>query len=109
MERRKKTHLFHSYIMPHIYHNINIKNKETGSTQDVKHYKFGNKWGPRGETWWSSYRYQLEALVDKIKGREPAYWINPEDTIAEMHLVEDIYIKSGLGERHSMLGVQSNK
>jgi predicted dehydrogenase len=92
--------------MPHIYHNIKVTNKATGSTHTFKHYKFGNKWGPRGETWWSTYRYQLEAFIDKVRGKTPAYWIDPEDIVAEAELIDAIYVKSGLGQRHSLNNAQ---
>lgn len=46
-------------------------------------------------------RYQLEAFVDKVTGKEPAHWISPEDSIAQMRTLDAIYVKSGLGKRPS--------
>jgi hypothetical protein len=46
-------------------------------------------------------RYQLEAFVDKVTGTEPAHWICPEDSIAQMPTLDAIYVKSGLGKRPS--------
>lgn len=41
----------------------------------------------------TSYRYQLEAFIDKIKGRNPKVWISPEDSINQMKAVEMVYNK----------------
>lgn len=41
----------------------------------------------------NSYRYQLEAFIDKIKGRNPKVWISPEDSINQMKAVEMVYNK----------------
>lgn len=43
-------------MMPHIYHYIEITDKQTGQTHTQKHYTFGPSWGPRSEPWWSTYR-----------------------------------------------------
>ncbi|KAF2678701.1 putative oxidoreductase [Lentithecium fluviatile CBS 122367] len=52
-----------------------------------------------GEEYWMSFRYQLGAFVDKIKGRKPAYWVNREDSALQMKMVDMAYEKSGLGIR----------
>lgn len=39
------------------------------------------------------YRYQLEAFIDKLKGREPKVWITAEDSINQMKAVEMVYNK----------------
>jgi len=53
----------------------------------------------KGEDWWTTYRYQLEAFVDKLKGRTPQIWLDKEDAVANMEWVERIYAKTGLGTR----------
>jgi hypothetical protein len=35
----------------------------------------------------------LEAFVDKLKGRSPHYWIDAEESIANMHWLDKIYEK----------------
>ncbi|KAL5610920.1 hypothetical protein FOBRF1_007037 [Fusarium oxysporum] len=92
---------YYNFMMPHIYHYIQVTDKQTGQTHTQKHYSFGPSWGPRSEPWWSTYRYQLEAFVDKVTGKEPAHWISPEDSIAQMRTLDAIYVKSGLGKRPS--------
>lgn len=39
------------------------------------------------------YRHQLEAFVDKVRGREPKVWVSAEDSIETIHWVEEIYAK----------------
>jgi hypothetical protein len=39
------------------------------------------------------YRYQLEAFVHKVKGREPQAWITAEESIVQMEWIEKIYTK----------------
>ncbi|PLB50991.1 putative oxidoreductase [Aspergillus steynii IBT 23096] len=55
--------------------------------------------GPDGEDWWMPYRYQLEEFVNRIKGRPTSYWIDGEDSIKQMRMVDMAYEKSGLGLR----------
>ena len=40
-----------------------------------------------------SYRYQLEAFVDKLKGREPATWVSGKESIENMRVIDMIYEK----------------
>ncbi|KAK6070462.1 hypothetical protein SCUP234_10142 [Seiridium cupressi] len=54
-----------------------------------------------GEKWWMGYRYMLEEFVKRIKGRETQYWVDPEDSIASMKMIDMAYVKSGLGPRSS--------
>ena len=37
------------------------------------------------------YRYQLEAFVDKLRGRDPEHWFDAEDSITNMEWIEAIY------------------
>lgn len=56
IECEKAEIYFYNYMMPHIYHYITIKDKETGKIETVK--KYMPESGKRGESWWSTYRYQ---------------------------------------------------
>ncbi|KAL7938277.1 NAD(P)-binding protein [Trichoderma chlorosporum] len=51
------------------------------------------------ETHWMSYRHQLEQFVNKVKGRKTQTWIEREDSIAQMKMIDMAYEKSGLGPR----------
>ena len=37
------------------------------------------------------YRYQLEAFIDKLRGRTPEHWYDAQDSIANMEWIEAIY------------------
>ena len=41
------------------------------------------------------YRYQLEAFVDKLRGRDPEHWFDAEDSITNMEWIEAIYKEVG--------------
>lgn len=51
-------------------------------------------------------RYQLEAFVDKVKGRDPVHWVTPESSIAQMETIDAIYAKAGLPKREGSLPVR---
>ncbi|KAF9525344.1 NAD(P)-binding protein [Crepidotus variabilis] len=84
-----------NYVMPTLYHNITV-NIRGGPISTEKVYK--NRFGER-EEWRTTYMYQLESFVDKVRGREPKAWVSKEDSVATMKCVEKIYQKNGLGSR----------
>ncbi|KAG1812657.1 NAD(P)-binding protein [Suillus variegatus] len=84
-----------NFVMPVIYHSITVR-PDGDVPRTERAYTFE---GGKGEEWWSTYRYQLEAFVDKVKGRTPQTWVSPEDSIANMEWIEKIYEESGLGSR----------
>ncbi|KAF8886303.1 putative NAD binding Rossmann fold oxidoreductase [Infundibulicybe gibba] len=97
VETDKSTIYFYNAMMPHLYHYIAITDKATGHTKYEKCYSGGPKWGDgRGEAYWSTYRYQLEAFVDMIRGKEPAHWVTNEESILQMKSIDAVYQKSGL-------------
>lgn len=96
-----------NFLIPHYYHSITVS--PSGKRRRVERaYSF--KGAAKGEDWWPTYRsivricpelttdilcprYQLETFVDKIQGRTPQSWVEPEDTIVNMKWVEAIYAK----------------
>ncbi|KAK3692089.1 hypothetical protein B0T22DRAFT_3943 [Podospora appendiculata] len=49
------------------------------------------------ETYWLSYKYQLDAFVDRIRGRNgTGTWVEPEDSIGQARMIDMAYAKSGL-------------
>ncbi|KAJ6456108.1 NAD(P)-binding protein [Mycena sanguinolenta] len=82
-----------NYIAPTTYHSITVTIGEKSRVE--KAYTFPDL----GEPWWTSYRYQLEAFINKVKGRTPHAWITKEDSIQNMEAIESVYAKSGLGSR----------
>jgi len=99
VETERAEMVFYNAMMPHLYHYIAIKTKETGQWRYESMYKGGSKWGQRGESYWSTYRYQLEAFVDRVRGREPVFWVHNEDSMLQMRTIDEVYMKSGLPTR----------
>ncbi|KAJ7588040.1 hypothetical protein C8J56DRAFT_940760 [Mycena floridula] len=95
------TILVYNFVMPVLYHYISIVNKGDKKKSRVeKVFTFADaKVEGKGESWWLTYRYQLEALVDRIKDRTPQTWVEKEDSIANMEWIEKVYEKTGLGSR----------
>ncbi|KAI0785545.1 NAD(P)-binding protein [Abortiporus biennis] len=91
------------FLLPHMLHSITVSVQDEKAPKGVK-VRTEQAFKPKdenmkGEDWWSTYRYQLEAFVDKLKGRTPQTWITPEDSIANMEAIEMVYKKNGLGPR----------
>jgi len=85
--------------MPFVYHSITVqKHGQSARTEKAYTFKEGRMEG-KGEDWWSTYRYQLEAFVDKVKGRTPQTWLEKDDAVSNMEWIERIYEKTGLGSR----------
>ncbi|KAG6902581.1 hypothetical protein C0995_014588 [Termitomyces sp. Mi166 len=92
----------YNFVMPTLYHSIKVttKDNKVTKTRVEKVYTFADgKMEGKGEAWWTTYRFQLEAFVDRIKGRTPQTWVDREDSIVNMHWIEQIYTKTGLGSR----------
>ncbi|KAI0700470.1 NAD-P-binding protein [Cytidiella melzeri] len=83
--------------LPHIYHKIKVTPKN-GKSRVEKAYAFKSG---LGEPWWSSYRYQLEAFVNKVQNSETHAWRSPEESVVQMEWIEQIYTKAGLPVRPS--------
>ena len=41
------------------------------------------------------YRYQLEAFIDKLRGRDPEHWYEAQDSITNMQWIEAVYKEVG--------------
>ncbi|KZT25260.1 NAD(P)-binding protein [Neolentinus lepideus HHB14362 ss-1] len=80
------------------YHYITVQ-KRDGKGRKVRTEKAYKPRNGKGEEWWTTYRYQLEAFVDKLKGRTPHHWMSAEDSIANIEWIEKVYTKTGLGPR----------
>jgi len=87
-----------NFVMPTLWHSIRVTPKQDGKARTEKAYTFPEADG-KGEDWWSTYRFQLEAFVDRVRGREPQTWVSGEDSVAQMAAVEKIYEKAGLPPR----------
>jgi hypothetical protein len=51
------------------------------------------------------YRYQLEAFVDKVRGRDPEHWFDAQDSIANMEWIEAIYKEVSQFIMHFLVGL----
>ncbi|KAL2393783.1 hypothetical protein ABEF92_002926 [Exophiala dermatitidis] len=97
---------FYNAMMPHLYHHIAITHKDTGRTEYKHQYSGGPVWenvettaGKGGATYWSTYRYQLEAFVRKLQGKDPAYWVANDESVKQMQTIDQIYQAAGLPVR----------
>ena len=88
--------------MPTLYHSLAVQPKGK-SARTEKVYSFADfpegREGRNGEAWWTTYRYQLEAFVDRVRGRESStgVWVEKEESVANMAWIEAIYAKTELG------------
>ena len=105
---------FDNFVGPHMNHSITVAAKDakgnlTGKKETFTQYKGGPKWGDRGEKWWTSYRYQLEAFVDMVRERQrgevdengPGTWHSLEASQDIMAVIDAVYDKAGLERRRS--------
>ena len=83
-----------NFVLPTFYHSITVKICGGHTRRVEKVYK-----GKKGEEWWTTYRYQLEALVDRVRGREPDTWLTKEESVLVMEWIEKVFNKTGMGSR----------
>jgi len=87
-----------NFVASSVWHSITLT--KDGKSETIKAYTAEKLSADKpGKEWWTSYRYQLEAFVDQVKGRTPQHWITPEDSIENMKVLESVYEASGLGAR----------
>jgi hypothetical protein len=80
-----------NYVLPTIYHSVNVCTRD-GKSRVEKVYTFGDAGvDAKGEDWWMTHRYQLEAFVDRLKGRKPQTWVSADDSVKNMEWIEKIY------------------
>ncbi len=106
----------HGFLHAVVWHRIDVKDtyvirnkadrqplKQWDESKSHKAYSYKEAGGDfastPGEDWWMSYRYQLEDFVNRVKGRKTSYWVDGEDSVKQMKMVDLAYEKSGLGVR----------
>ena len=83
-----------NFVQPTLYHFIRVHTKGESRVEKVYTFADANVDGSiKGEEWWTTYRYQLEAFVDRLKGRTPQTWVEAQDSVANMEWIERIYAK----------------
>lgn len=109
-----KTVTFNNYAAPSLWHRIDIdeehkiRNKESRQAiktwtekSSKKVYVWEDQW-QIGEDHWTTYRHQLEQFVNKIKYRQGSgCWMDGEDSIKQMAVIDSAYEKAGLPLRPS--------
>ena len=91
-------------VAPFMWHRIDVveehvvREKESGKV--VKRWKQKEsvkEYGPKGKESWTTYRWQLEAFVDRIKGRDGVgFWVDGKDSVKQMRAIDMVYEKAGL-------------
>lgn len=112
--RKTRTVTLANFMFAQNYHRVDIVDDfivvEKGSSRIIKkstkkETKKAYTWKEMGrdvsgEPWLSTYGHMLEQFVNKVRGQEGSgIFITPEDSIAQMKVVDMIYEKSGLGLR----------
>lgn len=87
-----------NYPGPWVYHYISVKTYgKHGKGKAIKRTE--KRYGEKGNGAWSTYRYQLEAFIDKVRGRTPQHWFDAEDSVSNMKWIEHIYEETKVGVR----------
>ena len=99
IELEKVKIIFDDFIAPSVFHVVVIGNKETGRRKTEKRYIGGTEWGETGEKWYSTYRWQLEAFVNRIRGKEEGGWVSLDESEVVMKYIDGLYEKTELAAR----------
>jgi predicted dehydrogenase len=115
----QKTIALNNFMGPHMWHRIDINTttsyrsqsgeivKTEKHTETKKAYTWPKGKG-EGEDWWPTYRYMLEAFVDRIKGREGSgAWVDGEESIRQMECIDRTYEKAGMAIRPTSESMRS--
>ncbi|KAL6713944.1 hypothetical protein ACLMJK_008438 [Lecanora helva] len=95
---------------PSVWHRIDViedhVERHVGKKRIEKHWTersyFKQYEGFSGDASWTTYRHQLEQFVNKIRGREGSgIWIDGEDSIKQMEMIDSAYRKAGMPVRPS--------
>lgn len=112
---RQRNVVLVNFMLSNFYHRIDIEDEFIVTTkgdpskvlrkftkkETKKAYAFRNmNIDQPGEEHWQTYRYMLEAFVNRIRGRRgTGAWVDHDDSIGQMKAMDMAYEKSGLGPR----------
>ncbi|KAK4557008.1 hypothetical protein LTR86_005989 [Recurvomyces mirabilis] len=94
-----------------LQHSISVTDKATGKVEKYSAYVDGPEWKGRGQRWWTTYRYQLEAFVkgvravqggktlDEVAKMDEISWVSLEESEAEIAIIDKVYEKTDLPRR----------
>ena len=98
-----------NFVVPAYGHSITIIEKDsegnlTGKKHTEKCYNGGPQWGAKGQPWWTTYRYQLEAFVDAVRAKEAGTeyngpWMTLDESEKLMELIDAVYVHAKLPKR----------
>ncbi|KAI3323853.1 hypothetical protein HD806DRAFT_76259 [Xylariaceae sp. AK1471] len=117
--RTRKIH-FNNFAMPSLFHSITVVDefavREMGeetrprktwkTSRTLKAYTWratgleGLEKQP-GEPYWTTYRYQLEQFVNKVRGRDTPQWVEGGDSVITMRMIDMAYTAAKLPLRPS--------
>lgn len=97
-----KTVTFWFYILPTFWHRIDIKEQHVVRNKTDK--KVTKQWTKTSfvkeyseHPSWTTYRWQLEEFVNRVRGRSSSgAWMEAEDSIKQMKMIDSAYVKAGL-------------
>lgn len=105
---------FTNFAVPTFGHSIVITEKDaeghlTGKKRTETYYTGGSLWdavGGVGDSWWTTYRYQLEAFIRQVRAKESGQgyegpWITLPGSVKLMQLIDSVYDKANLPRRGS--------
>lgn len=99
---------FDGFAGPWIEHSILVEEKDasgklTGTKRTERAFVDGPLWKSRGERWWTSYRYQLEAFIDRIRSSSvetfEGPWLSLDQSVKLMELIDAVYERAGMPKR----------
>ena len=98
----QKTVTFWSYVLPTFWHRIDVKEHHIIRNKADK--KVAKRWAETsyvkeygGHPSWTTYRWQLEEFVNKIRRRPGSgVWMGAEDSVKQMEMIDSAYAKAGL-------------
>ncbi|KAG4221254.1 hypothetical protein PC116_g30270 [Phytophthora cactorum] len=110
--------------MPSIFHSIHIEDefqtRKIGDTSEniikkwtksktIKAYAWKEAGIDQpGEPSWTTYRYQLEEFVNKVRGKEAKQWVNSADSINTAKMIDMAYTAAKLPLRPTSKLVDSS-
>lgn len=95
-------------VMPFFWHRIDITEQHTirhisdkmiiktwTSTEHKKAYTWQDS-RSHGEASWTTYRHQLEQFVRRVKTGSASDWMEHEDSVSQMEMIDSVYKTAGL-------------
>lgn len=109
---------FNNYPQPAIFHSITVEDefvvqRSGGGAAPTKTWKTKRtlkaySWRESGlegfeeqpgEVHWTTYRYQLEQFVNKVRGHDTPQWVEGQASVATMRMIDMAYAKANLPVR----------